>query len=199
MPDASTRRWQARRVEAHERGKSVRCRRCRERVLKKQRRKTHGLLAELGTHGGLGGRAVVAFVEEQVKCSLDGRKAPREVVGARYIEQPLRSRQHFLGARDALLDRSVTAHERIRDFIYAKPAQDVQHERDLRFLRKPRMAAGEHHAKLIVFDRVLLQKAPRRQGRPSIRFRAVAPALARKCARCARAAERRERGSLRWP
>ena len=76
----------------------------------------------------------MAFVEEQVKCALDGWKAPGKVVGARYIEQPLRSRQHFLGPRDALLDRSVTAHERIRDFIYAKPAQDVQHERDLRFL-----------------------------------------------------------------
>jgi hypothetical protein len=66
-------------------------------VLKKQRRKTHGLLAEFGTHGGLGGRAVVAFVEEQVKRALDGWKAPGKVVGARYIEQPLRSRQHFLG------------------------------------------------------------------------------------------------------
>ena len=30
----------------------------------------------------------------------------------------------------------------------------MEHERDLRFLRKPRMAAGEHHPKLIVFDRV---------------------------------------------
>ena len=129
---------QARGVETHERGKSVRRRRRRERMFQKQRREAHGLLAELGTHGGLGGRAVVAFVEEQVKCALDGWKAPGKVIGARYIEQPLRSRQHFLGPRDALLDRSVTAHERIRHFIYAKPAQDVQHESDLSFLRKPR-------------------------------------------------------------
>ena len=109
-------------MEAHERGKRVRRRRRRQRVLKKQRRKTHRLLAELGTHRRLGRRAVIAFVEEQIECALDGRKAPREVVGARYIEQRLGSRQHFLGARDALLNRSVAAHERIGDFVYAKAA-----------------------------------------------------------------------------
>ena len=53
---------------------------------------------------------------------------------------------------------AYAAHERIRDFMDAKAAQDVQHERDLRLLRKPRMAAGEHHAKLIVFDRVCSKK-----------------------------------------
>jgi hypothetical protein len=167
-------------------------------VLKKQRRKTHGLLAEFGTHGGLGRRAVVAFVEEQVKRALDGWKAPGKVVGARYIEQPLRSRQHFLGPRDALLDRSVTAHERIRDFIYAKPAQDVQHERDLRFLGKPGMAAGEHHPKLIVFDR-FGPKSTSTTGATVHSLSSSCFSSVRKCARCARAAGRREHGSLRWP
>src|SRR5262245_48464391 len=42
--------------------------------------------------------------------------------------------------------------------MYAEAAQDVEHKRDLRFLNKPGVAAGEHHAKLIVFDRVCAEK-----------------------------------------
>jgi hypothetical protein len=34
----------------------------------------------------------------------------------------------------------------------------MEHKSDLRFLGKPRITAGEHHAKLIVFDRVCAKK-----------------------------------------
>src|SRR5262249_33848971 len=40
----------------------------------------------------------------------------------------------------------------------AKAAQNMEHEGDPGFLRKPRMAAGEHHAQLIVFDGVGAKK-----------------------------------------
>ncbi len=66
----------------------------------------------------------------------------------------MRCRQHLLGPRDALLDRGMAAHEGARDFVHAEAAQDVQDQRDLRFLRQPRMAAGEHHAQQVVLDRV---------------------------------------------
>src|SRR5215468_1445726 len=134
------------------------CRRRRERMIKKQSGKTHGLVAELGADGRLRRSAVVTLVEEQVKRAMNRGKAPREVVGSPYIEQSFRCRQYFFGPGDALLDRRLTAHERTGHFAYAKTAQDVKHESDLRFLRKPGIATREHHAKLIVFDRVCSEK-----------------------------------------
>src|SRR5437588_5578590 len=38
------------------------------------------------------------------------------------------------------------------DFVHAEAAEDVQHQRDLSFFGKARMAAGKYHAKLIVAD-----------------------------------------------
>src|SRR5262245_44892061 len=55
---------QSRRVETHERGKSVGCRRRGQGVFKKQHRKPQGLMAELGTYGGLGRCAVIALVKK---------------------------------------------------------------------------------------------------------------------------------------
>ena len=48
----------------------------------------------------------------------------------------------------------MIAHKRAGYFIHAEAAQNMQHQRHLRLLGQSRMAAGEHHAQLIVFDRV---------------------------------------------
>jgi hypothetical protein len=75
-----------------------------------------------------------------------------ELSGSCDVEQPLRCCEHFLRPRDPLLDRTVGADERARDLAHAESAQGVQNQRDLRLLGQPRMAAGEHHAKQVVFD-----------------------------------------------
>ena len=60
-------------------------------MLAEQRRETHGFLAEFGAHGRLGGRAVVALVEEQIERAMNGGKPRGEVLGVRDVEQLLRS------------------------------------------------------------------------------------------------------------
>ena len=95
--------------------------------------------------------------------------------------------------------RSVTAHECAGDFIYAKGAQDVEHQRDLRFFRKPGRAAGEHHAKLIVLDCVCSKKLLDDGSDSPF---AIEPSLqlGREGARaCARDAGHRAHGALPWP
>lgn len=123
-------------------------------MLEQQGRETQRLLAQLDAHCRLGGGAVVAFVEEQVERAVDGRKPRGEVGGVRDLEQALGTRQRLLGAREALLDRSVRADEGAGDLVDAEAAQDVEHERDLRRLGQAGMATGKHHAQLIVLDGV---------------------------------------------
>src|SRR3984957_1516528 len=48
----------------------------------------------------------------------------------------------------------MAAHESAGDFIYAEPAKNIQNERYLRLLRQAGVAAGEHHAHLIVLHLV---------------------------------------------
>jgi hypothetical protein len=48
----------------------------------------------------------------------------------------------------------MAADEGASDLRYAETAQDVKNKRDLRLLRQTGMTAGEHHAKLVVFDRI---------------------------------------------
>src|SRR4030095_16033228 len=73
--------------------------------------------------------------------------------------------------------------------------QDVQHQRDLRFFRKPGMAAGEHHAQLIVFDRVCSEKL-RDDGSDSPFAIEPSLQLAREGARVACATQHIERALL---
>jgi len=58
----------------------------------------------------------------------------------------------------------------------------VQYERDLSFLGQPRMAAGEHHPKLIVFDRVCSKKLLDDGGEGPLAFEQL-PQLWRESAR----------------
>ena len=48
----------------------------------------------------------------------------------------------------------MAADEGARDLVYAEAAEDVENERDLRLLCQARLAAGEHHPKHVVFDRI---------------------------------------------
>ena len=189
-------RRQTRRVQAHQRGKRVRRRRRGERMLAEQRRRDAWPPGRARRAPPTRGRAVVALVEEQIERAMDGRKARGEIVGIRDVEQPLRSREHFLRARDALLDRRVAADERAGDFAHAEAAQDVEHERDLRLLGQPRMAAGEHHAQLIVFDRVSSKELFDRRGERPFALEQP-PQFRRERARRALAPQNVERAVLR--
>jgi hypothetical protein len=117
-----------------------------------QRHEAHGFLAEFPAYSRFGRCAVVAFVEKQVERAVNGGKPRGEVLGVRDIEQLLGTGQNFLGAGDALLDGVVRADECSGHLVHAEAAEDVQDQRDLGLLGKPRRAAGEHHAQLIVLD-----------------------------------------------
>ena len=49
----------------------------------------HSFLAKLGAYRRLGGRAVVAFVEEQIERAVNSWKPRGEVLGVRYVERIL--------------------------------------------------------------------------------------------------------------
>ena len=76
-------------MEAHEGTECVRFRRRAQWVVAQKCRKAHGVVTELGPHGGFVRCAVVPFIEEQVQRALDGREARLEVRSVRDIEQPL--------------------------------------------------------------------------------------------------------------
>ena len=148
-------RWEARRVQAHQRRQRVGGRRRRHGMLEQQAGEPLRLPAQFAPHRRLGARPVIPFVEEQVERPVYGRQPRGEVGGVRDLEQPLRLGQHPLGARQALLDARVCADESAGDLVDAEAAQDVQHERDLRRFRQARMTARKHHAQLIVPERFL--------------------------------------------
>ncbi len=122
------------------------------RILAKQSGQPSRLGAELDANGRFGRRAVIPLVEQQVERAPDGRE-PRGEIGVGQIEQALRRCQHLLAARDPLLDRRAAGEERGRDLAGAKPAEDVEDQRDLGVFGKPRMTAGKHHPQLLVADR----------------------------------------------
>src|SRR5215831_5320586 len=124
------------------------------RMRQQQRGKPHRLMAEFGSDGGFRGRAVVALVEQQVERPVNGRKSRRELGRRGNLEQPLRCREQLLCPRYPFLDCSMAADEGARDLVYAEAAEDVENERDLRLLCQTRLAAGEHHPKQIVFNRI---------------------------------------------
>ena len=86
---------------------------------------------------------------------MNRRKARREVRWSLCVEEPIGPGQNFLSPRDPLLHCRVRGHEGTRDLVNAKTAQDMKDEHDLRFFGQARMAAGEHHAELVVFDCVV--------------------------------------------
>src|SRR5262249_57412896 len=108
-------RWQTRGVKTHERGQCVSRRRRPERMLQQQCREPHRLMAELGADCSFRGRSVIALVEQQIERPVDGRKSRRKVGRRGNVEQPLRSREQFLGTRYPLLDCSMAADEVARD------------------------------------------------------------------------------------
>ena len=140
-------------METHQRRERVRLGRRRRWIFAEKRRQTHRLRAQLRTHRGFGRRAVIALVEQQVQRAPHGREALREF-GVGQIEQPSGAREDLLSPGDPLLDRRAAGEERARDLRRAESAQDVEDQRDLRFLRQPRMTAGEHHPELLIADRV---------------------------------------------
>src|SRR5215469_3105145 len=145
-------------MQAHERKESTRRWRGRRRMVEKKCRETHCFLAQISSHRRLGGRTVVALVEEKVKGTLYGQQAHGQVVRAQHIEKLPRSCQHLFCPSNALLHGVVAANERCGDLIHTETAQDVQHERDLGFLGEAGMAAREHHVKLSVRDGMCLEK-----------------------------------------
>src|SRR5262249_12750767 len=126
---------QTRGVKTHKRGQRVSRRRRPERMLQQQCREPHRLMAELGADCSFRGRSVIALVEQQIERPVDGRKSRRKVGRRGNVEQPLRSREQFLGTRYPLLNCSMAADEGARDLVYAEAAEDVENERDLRLLR----------------------------------------------------------------
>src|SRR5215831_11139571 len=111
-------------------------------------------MTELGADGGFRGCPVVTLVEQQVERAVNGRKSRRELGWRGDIEQPLRRREQFLRPRYPFLNCGVAADEGARDLVYAEAPQDVENERNLCLLGQARLAAGEHHAKEVVLDRV---------------------------------------------
>jgi hypothetical protein len=112
-------------------------------MLQQQRRKPHRLVAQLGANRGLGGRAVVALVEQEIECPIHGRKPRRKVSRRGNVEQALRSSEQSLRSRYPLLDRRMAADEGARDLGHAEPAQDVENERDLRLLDQARLLRAD--------------------------------------------------------
>ncbi len=123
-----------------------------------QRPQPYRLAAKFDPYRRLGGRAVIPLVKEQVKRPLNGRQARGEIGGVGDVERRRPLRELLLRALDALFDRSLRGDERARNFGDAEAAHEVQHERYLRFLGKTRLAAQEHHAKTVVFDRALFEQ-----------------------------------------
>src|SRR5215475_2838221 len=109
-------------MQTHQCGKRVGRRRSSERMRQEQSSETHRFPAKFCTHDKLGGSAMVAFVKEQIEGALDHWKSGGEVLDARDVEQSLRSREHFLTARNALFDRGLAAEEGVRDFTHAEAA-----------------------------------------------------------------------------
>src|SRR5215831_2095924 len=124
------------------------------RMRQQQRGEPHRLMTELGSDGGFRRRAVVALVEQQIERPVNGWKSRRELARRCNVEQPLRCREQLLCSRYPFLDCSTAADEGARDLVYAEAAEDVENERDLRLLCQARLAAGEHHPKQVIFDRV---------------------------------------------
>src|ERR1700688_174131 len=89
---------------------------------------------------------------------MNGGQAPGSLPSRCDIKEPFRCCEHFLGARDSFFDGGIRADESVRNFAYAEAAQDMKNECDLRLLSKLGMAAREHHAQLIVLDRVWFEE-----------------------------------------
>jgi hypothetical protein len=92
---------------------------------------------------------VVALVEQQVQRAPHRLETDSEI-SAGQIEQPLGLGQRLLAARDALLDRGTARQERSSDLGRSEAAQHVQDQGELRFFGQARLAAGKHHAQLLV-------------------------------------------------
>ena len=113
---------------------------CRgRRVLAQQRGQAHRLVAQLDAHRRLGGRAVIALVEQQVQRALHRRRAASRTPRRRGRTACCGSGERLFAARDALLDRRAPGQKRARDLGGAEAAQDIQDQRELRLLRQ---AAG---------------------------------------------------------
>jgi hypothetical protein len=110
------------------------------------------LIAKFGGNRELGRSPVIAFIKEQIESPLNRGKARREVGWSLRIDQPLRFGQNFLGPGDTFLNCRVGGYKSAGNLVDTKPAQDVQDKHDLRLCRQTRMATGEHHAELVVFD-----------------------------------------------
>src|SRR5665213_1628540 len=108
-------------------------------MIAKKSAKTHGLFAKLHPDHRLRGRAVISLVEQKVQRPVDRREPGPEIIAARQMEQTRRCGKCFLGARNAFLDGRCTAEKRIRDFPDTEAAQDVEYERNLSLLGKPRV------------------------------------------------------------
>lgn len=83
-------------------------------------------------------------------------------------------RQNFFRPGDALLDCRAAANKRSGNLAYAETTQDVEDKRHLRLLRQARMAAREHHAKLVVPDGMSREEFLERRRTSSARCLAVA-------------------------
>src|SRR5215472_4322226 len=97
---------------------------------------------------------MVALVKQQVERALDCWKSFGDIRWSFDIKEPLRIRKYFLRTSYPLLGRSVGANKSIGNLINTETAQDMENQGDLGLLGQSRMAAGEHHAKQVVFDGV---------------------------------------------
>ena len=101
-------------------------------MVQEQRCKPHRFAAQVRADCRFGRYAVITLIEEQIKSPLDRGQAVRKFSRGADIEKNLGRCQHLLCPGDAFLDRCVAGDEGARNFVDAEPAQDVQHERDLR-------------------------------------------------------------------
>ena len=97
-----------------------------------------------------------------LNVSLDGERKPESFRGTAKLfafdcaarGEPSWAAERFKCKRQLVPkpDAPVAAEQGPQTTTHAKTAQNVEHERDLRLFRQPRMATGKHHAELAVLD-----------------------------------------------
>ena len=96
------------------------------------------------------------FVEHQVHHPQHAGQARRPLGRARHFVRDARRGDLGLGAHDALRQRGRGEQKGAGNRLGRQAADLAQRQRDARFFGQARMAAGEHQAQAVVFDRIAL-------------------------------------------
>ena len=140
-------------MEQHERHEGARGRRAEIGMRAEQVAKVGGVLAEIGANGRFAFRAAIAFIEDQVENLVHGVEPIDQLAALGGSSRTLMVDQIEGGALKPLLDGFFGDQQRPSDFRDAEAAEGFECQGDLVFASERRMAAGEDHPELAVFDR----------------------------------------------